>query len=200
MTTSFSRKFNALRNERKLSIREIAVMTGATIKEVKKWTKGTKIPTETRVRSALEGLLGEDISKEFSIINDDIAKRRVQEDSVFSLDETIFKERWNSIGRFKEKILPGRSKQKNNPTDYIKIETSDEAITREAILNIQSEHLKEEVGLITEEPYINDPNQIVVYWKRNIKTFLLLLVFLAIGIRSFNIFWENASLFIDKLI
>ena len=200
MTSSFSSKFNALRNERKLSIREIAVMTGASTREVKKWTKGTSLPSETRIRSALEGLLGEDISKEFSIINDDIDKRSVQEDSVFSLDETIFKERRNSIGRFKEKLLPGRSKQKNNPTDYIKIKTSEEVATREAILNIQSEHLKEDVVLITEEPYINDPNQIVVYWKRNIKTFLLLILFLAIGIRSFNIFWENASLFIDKLI
>jgi len=200
MKSSFSSKFNALRKKRKLSVREIAVMTGASTKEVKKWEKGTSLPSDTRVMSALEGLLGEDISKEFSEINDDISKSSVQEYSVFSLDESIFKERRNSIGRLKEKLFPGRLKKKNNPTDYIKIETSEEVVTTEAILTVQPEHLNEEGSLTTEEPYINDPNQIVVYWKRNTKTFLLLILFLAICVRSFNMFWENISSFIDNMI
>jgi len=200
MKSSFSSKFNALRKKRKLSVREIAVMTGASTKEVKKWEKGTSLPSDTRVRSALEGLLGEDISKEFSVINDDISKSSVQEYSVFSLDESIFKERRNSIGRLKEKLFPRRLKKKNNPTDYIKIETSEEVVTTEAILTVQPEHLNEEGSLTTEEPYINDPNQIVVYWKRNTKTFLLLILFLAICVRSFNMFWENISSFIDSMI
>ena len=200
MKSSFSSKFNALRKKRKLSVREISVMTGASTKEVKKWEKGTSLPSDTRVRSALEGLLGEDISKEFSVINDDISKSSVQEYSVFSLDESIFKERRNSIGRLKEKLFPRRLKKKNNPTDYIKIETSEEVVTTEAILTVQPEHLNEEGSLTTEEPYINDPNQIVVYWKRNTKTFLLLILFLAICVRSFNMFWENISSFIDSMI
>ena len=199
MKSSFSSKFNALRKKRKLSVREIAVMTGASTKEVKKWEKGTSLPSDTRVIGALEGLLGEDISKEFSEINDDISKSSVQEYSAFSLDESIFKERRNSIGRLKEKLFPGRLKKKNNPTDYIKIETSEEVVTTEAILTVQPEHLNEEGSLTTEEPYINDPNQIVVYWKRNTKTFLLLILFLAICVRSFNMFWENISSFIDNM-
>jgi len=200
MKSNFSSKFNALRKKRKLSVREVAVMTGTSIKEVKKWQKGTSLPSDIRVMSALEGLLGEDISKEFSIVNDEISKSSDKEHSVFSLDESIFKERRNRIGRFKEKLLPERAKQKNNPTDYIKIETSEEEVSTEAILTTQTEDLNKEINLTTEEPYINNPDQIVVYWKRNIKTFLLLILFLLIGIRSFNMFWENVSLFIDNLI
>lgn len=200
MKSNFSSKFNALRKKRKLSVREIAVMTGTTTKEVKKWEKGTSLPSDTRVMSALEGLLGEDISKEFSVINDEISKSSDQEHSVFSLDESIFKERRNSIGRFKEKILPKRAKQKNNPTDYIKIETSEEVVDTDAILTVQTEDLNKEINSTIEAPYINDPEQIIVYWKRNIKTFVLLILFLVIGIRSFNMFWKNASLFIDNLI
>ena len=39
MKSSFSIKFNTLRKERKLSIREIALMTGVSTREVKKWEK-----------------------------------------------------------------------------------------------------------------------------------------------------------------
>ena len=58
---------------------------------------------------------------------------------------------------------------------------------------------QEEIGVL-EFPYINDPDQIMIYWKRNFKTLLILLLFLMIGFRSLSMFWENITLFIDNLI
>ena len=64
----------------------------------------------------------------------------------------------------------------------------------------QSLETETEENIPMEYPYINDPKQIVIYWKRNIKTFLVLLVILVIGIRSLSMFWVNISIFIDNLI
>ena len=72
MTSNFSSKFTTLRKERKLSIRDISLMTGVSTKEVKKWEKGTAIPNGSRIASALEGLLGEDICKDFSFMEDQV--------------------------------------------------------------------------------------------------------------------------------
>ena len=200
MKSSFSIKFNTLRKDRKLSIREIALMTGVTPREVKKWEKGASLPSDTRVMEALVGLLGEEISKEFSTIEKDIVHEKVLDQSIFSLDESIFKERRNLVGRVKERILPKRIPQKNQPTDFIKTEPPEKVITDSQIENIESLEAEPGENISMEYPYINDPQQIVIYWKRNIKTFLVLLVILFIGARSFSMFWVNISIFIDNLI
>ena len=200
MKSSFSIKFNTLRKDRKLSIREIALMTGVTPREVKKWEKGASLPSDTRVMEALVGLLGEEISREFSTIEKDIVHEKVLDQSIFSLDESIFKERRNLVGRVKERILPKRIQQKNQPTDFIKTEPTEKVITDSQIDNVGSLEVEPEEDISMEYPYINDPQQIVTYWKRNIKTFLVLLVILFIGARSLSMFWVNISIFIDNLI
>ncbi len=200
MKSSFSIKFNTLRKDRKLSIREVALMTGVTPREVKKWEKGVSLPSDTRVMEALEGLLGEEISREFSTIEKDIVDEKVLDQSIFSLDESIFKERRNLVGRVKERILPKRIQQKNQPTDFIKTEPTEKVITDSQIDNVGSLEVEPEEDISMEYPYINDPQQIVIYWKRNIKTFLVLLVILFIGGRSLSMFWVNISIFIDNLI
>ena len=210
MTSSFSSKFITLRKERKLSIRDISLMTGVSTKEVKKWEKGSALPNGTRVVRALEGLLGENICKDFSIIDEHAIDDNLEVEPLFSVDETIFKERRNMLGRLKEKFIPARIVQQRNSTDYIKIEPSEEIHSAwgsfESIVNtgpIKSindlDVEQEEIGVL-EFPYINDPDQIMIYWKRNFKTFLILLLFLMIGFRSLSMFWENITLFIDNLI
>ena len=200
MTSNFSSKFTTLRKERKLSIRDISLMTGVSIKEVKKWEKGTALPNGTRVVSALEGLLGEDICKDFSIMEDQAIGGNLQNEPLFSVDETIFKERKNRVGRLREKIFPERTKQHKNPTDYIKIEPSEQIVNTGPISSVGDIDVVQEESVTFEYPYINDPDQIIIYWKRNIKTFLILLILLIVGFRSFNMFWENITLFIDNLI
>ena len=200
MNSSFSIKFNTLRKERKLSIREVALMTGVSTREVKKWEKGSSLPADTRVMEALVGLLGEEISREFSTIEKKTLHEARVDQSLFSLDESIFKERRNLVGRVKERILPKRSQPKKQPTDFIKIEPTQEAIADSKINSVSSLETEAEENIPMEYPYINDPKQIVIYWKRNIKTFLVLLVILVIGIRSLSMFWVNISIFIDNLI
>ena len=200
MKSSFSIKFNTLRKERKLSIREVALMTGVSTREVKKWEKGSSLPADTRVMEALVGLLGEEISREFSTIEKKILHEERVDQSLFSLDESIFKERRNIVGRLKERIVPKRSQSKTQPTDFIKIEPTEEAISDSKMNSVSSLEKETEEHIPMEYPYINDPQQIVIYWKRNIKTFLVLLVILIIGIRSLSMFWVNLSIFIDNLI
>ena len=200
MTSSFSSKFITLRKERKLSIRDISLMTGVSTKEVKKWEKGTALPNGTRVVRALEGLLGENICKDFSIIDEHAINDNLEVEPLFSVDETIFKERKNRIGRLKEKFFPARIVQQRNSTDYIKIEPSEEIVNTGPIKSINDLDVEQEEIGVLEFPYINDPDQIMIYWKRNFKTFLILLLFLMIGFRSLSMFWENITLFIDNLI
>ena len=88
MKSSFSIKFNTLRKERKLSIREVALMTGVSTREVKKWEKGSSLPADTRVMEALVGLLGEEISREFSTIEKKTLHEERVDQSLFSLDES----------------------------------------------------------------------------------------------------------------
>jgi len=200
MTSNFSSKFTTLRKERKLSIKDISLMTGVSTKEVKKWEKGTSLPNGTRVVSALEGLLGEDICKDFSIMDDQVMEANLRIEPLFSVDESIFKERKNRIGRIKEKIFPERIKQQKNSTDFIKIEPSEEIVTTGPITSVTDIDVAQEESVTLESPYINDPDQIMTYWKRNIKTFLILLLFVIVGFRSLYMFWENITLFIDNLI
>ena len=200
MTSNFSSKFTTLRKERKLSIKDISLMTGVSTKEVKKWEKGTSLPNGTRVVSALEGLLGEDICKDFSIMDDQAREANLRVEPLFSVDESIFKERKNRIGRIKEKIFPERIKQQKNSTDFIKIEPSEEIVTTGPITSVTDIDVAQEESVTLESPYINDPDQIMTYWKRNIKTFLILLLFVIVGFRSLYMFWENITLFIDNLI
>ena len=200
MTSSFSTKFITLRKERKLSIRDISLMTGVSTKEVKKWEKGTALPNGTRVVRALEGLLGENICKDFSIIDEHAIDDNLEVEPLFSVDETIFKERRNMLGRLKEKFIPARIVQQRNSTDYIKIEPSEEIVNTGPIKSINDLDVEQEEIGVLEFPYINDPDQIMIYWKRNFKTLLILLLFLMIGFRSLSMFWENITLFIDNLI
>ena len=75
MKSSFSAKFNSLRKERKLSVRDISLMTGVPLREVKKWDKGSSLPNDSRVMKALEGLLGEDITRDLSTIDKEVIQK-----------------------------------------------------------------------------------------------------------------------------
>lgn len=200
MKSSFSVKFKSLRKERKLSLRDISLMTGVPVREVRKWEKGSSLPNDSRVTKALEGLLGEDISKNFSTIDKKPTQNERIDQNLFSLDESIFKERRNVFGRLKEKIFPNtRTQERKQPTDYIKVEPFEEVPT-EAQVNQTLIIDSREEDLLIEYPYINDPHQITTYWKRNAKTFMVLIFILIIGMRSLSMFWENLTLFLNNLI
>ncbi len=200
MKSSFSAKFNSLRKERKLSVRDISLMTGVPLREVKKWDKGSSLPNDSRVMKALEGLLGEDITRDFSTIDKEVIQKERIDQNLFSLDDSIFKERRNVFGKLKEKIFPNtRTQERKQPTDYIKVEPFEEVPT-EAQVNQALIIESSEEDLLIEYPYINDPHQIVTYWKRNAKTFMVLVFILVIGMRSLSMFWETLTLFINNLI
>ena len=50
---NFSINFVKLREERGLSIKQVASFTGATTKDVKKWESGTSLPTDTKIIAAI---------------------------------------------------------------------------------------------------------------------------------------------------
>ena len=84
---NFSTNFVKLREERGLSIKQVASFTGATTKDVKKWESGTSLPTDTKIIAALEGLLGKEISQtlesnDFKPIK---TSEKIIEDSLFTI-------------------------------------------------------------------------------------------------------------------
>ena len=96
------------------------------------------MPADTRGMEALVGLLGEEISRECSTIEKKTLHEARVDQSLFSLDESIFKERRNMVGRVKERILPKRSQPKKQPTDFIKTEPTEEAIADSKINSVSS--------------------------------------------------------------
>ena len=87
---NFSSIFLKLREQRGLSIKQIASFTGASTKDVKKWEEGTSLPTDQKIVAALEGLLGKDISntlenKEFKVPN---RSEKIIEESLFPVSYT----------------------------------------------------------------------------------------------------------------
>ena len=97
MVNEFSNKFKELRLNRNLSIKEVSLLTGVPLKEVKQWERGQKVPNTSRVMHALEGLLGEEINKELPLIEDPLKTKQVEEQTDFIFDEIRYKERKNRI-------------------------------------------------------------------------------------------------------
>ena len=86
---NFSSIFTKLREERGLSIKQVASFTGTSTKDVKKWERGTSLPTDTKVIAALEGILGKEISQTLEDNSFNILKNseKVIEDSLFKIDK-----------------------------------------------------------------------------------------------------------------
>ena len=86
---NFSSIFTKLREERGLSIKQVASFTGTSTKDVKKWEQGTSLPTDTKVIAALEGILGKEISQTLEDNSFKILKNseKVIEDSLFKIDK-----------------------------------------------------------------------------------------------------------------
>ena len=86
---NFSTNFVKLREERGLSIKQVASFTGATTKDVKKWESGTSLPTDTKIIAALEGLLGKEISQTLESYDFKPIKtsEKIIEDSLFTIDK-----------------------------------------------------------------------------------------------------------------
>ena len=114
---NFSTNFVKLREERGLSIKQVASFTGATTKDVKKWESGTSLPTDTKIIAALEGLLGKEISQtlesnDFKPIK---TSEKIIEDSLFTIDKEKNVDLKSGIfNRFKS---DKEKKQKNTTSD-----------------------------------------------------------------------------------
>ena len=200
MENEFSNKFKELRLNRNLSIKEVSLLTGVPLKEVKQWERGQKVPNTSRVMHALEGLLGEEINKELPLIEDPLKTKQVEEQTDFIFDEIRYKERKNRINRIKDKVVkPRQTNSVTSPTNFIKIKPSEESTPEDtSTIETNDFDLSFDEDYI-ERPYIYDPNQIAFYWTRNGKTIIILLLLLIIAARSFSLFWSNLTLFLSLI-
>jgi transcriptional regulator with XRE-family HTH domain len=162
---NFSSIFVKLREQRGLSIKQIASFTGASTKDVKKWEAGTSLPTDQKIVAALEGLLGKDISNtlennEFKVPN---RSEKIIEESLFQVDkEKNIDLKSGIFNRFKSDI---EKKQKRRTSEMNVFDIySDKSIEQEnKVLNY--EDLYE--NALEEQPYIRDPKTaIILFFKK----------------------------------
>ena len=195
---NFSSIFVKLREQRGLSIKQIASFTGASTKDVKKWEEGTSLPTDQKIVAALEGLLGKDISNtlennEFKVPN---RSEKNIEESLFQVDkEKNIDLKSGIFNRFKSDI---EKKQKRRTSEMNVFDIySDKSIEQEnKVLNY--EDLYE--NALEEQPYIRDPKQLSFYFSRNMKTFISISVLLFIAMKAFQMFLNSFNLFIENLL
>ena len=195
---NFSSIFVKLREQRGLSIKQIASFTGASTKDVKKWEEGTSLPTDQKIVAALEGLLGKDISntlenKKFKVPN---RSEKIIEESLFQVDkEKNIDLKSGIFNRFKSDI---EKKQKRRTSEMNVFDIySDKSIEQEdKVLNY--EDLYE--NALEEQPYIRDPKQLSFYFSRNMKTFISISVLLFIAMKAFQMFLNSFNLFIENLL
>ena len=173
---NFSTNFVKLREERGLSIKQVASFTGATTKDVKKWESGTSLPTDTKIIAALEGLLGKEISQtlesnDFKPIK---TSEKIIEDSLFTIDKEKNVDLKSGIFVYSDKEVIDDDKK------------------------IDFDELYE--NALEERPYIADPKQLSFYFSRNIKTFISVSILLYIAVKAFQMFLNSFNLFIDNLL
>tara|TARA_Y100001970_G_scaffold201524_1_gene245234 strand:+ start:54 stop:647 length:594 start_codon:yes stop_codon:yes gene_type:complete len=195
---NFSNLFNRLKEERGLSNKQIASFTGATLKEVKRWESGVGVPTEKRIIAALEGILGDEISKGIKnlTIKENTNRSPLIEDSVFEVDKA--KQKNTSSGFLNRFRREKEKKRMNTQTEIYTYENlleveelTDKEIDKSAILYEDA---------IQEEPYINDPKQIAFYITRNFKATIWVILFIYFSIKGFELFWDSLKGLINNLL
>ena len=195
---NFSSVFTKLREERGLSIKQVASFTGTSTKDVKKWEQGTSLPTDTKVIAALEGILGKEISQTLEDNSFNILKNseKVIEDSLFKIDkEKDVNLKSGIFNRFKSE----KEKKQRKATSEINvfdIYEDKEMVNDEN--KVDYEALYE--NALEEKPYISDPKQLTFYFSRNIKTFLSVTVLLYVAIKAFQMFINSFNLFLENLL
>ena len=195
---NFSSIFTKLREERGLSIKQVASFTGTSTKDVKKWEQGTSLPTDTKVIAALEGILGKEISQTLEDNSFNILKNseKVIEDSLFKIDkEKDVNLKSGIFNRFKSE----KEKKQRKATSEINVFDiyEDKEIVNDEN-KVDYEVLYE--NALEEKPYISDPKQLTFYFSRNIKTFLSVTVLLYVAIKAFQMFINSFNLFLENLL
>ncbi len=195
---NFSSIFTKLREERGLSIKQVASFTGTSTKDVKKWEQGTSLPTDTKVIAALEGILGKEISQTLEDNSFNILKNseKVIEDSIFKIDkEKDVNLKSGIFNRFKSE----KEKKQRKATSEINVfDIYEDKETVNDENKVDYEVLYE--NALEEKPYISDPKQLTFYFSRNIKTFLSVTVLLYVGIKAFQMFITSFNLFLENLL
>ena len=195
---NFSTNFVKLREERGLSIKQVASFTGATTKDVKKWESGTSLPTDTKIIAALEGLLGKEISQTLEINDFKPIKtsEKIIEDSLFTIDKEKNVDLKSGIfNRFKS---DKEKKQKNTTSEMNVFDVYSDKEVIDDDKKIDFDELYE--NALEERPYIGDPKQLSFYFSRNIKTFISVSILLYIAVKAFQMFLNSFNLFIDNLL
>ena len=195
---NFSSIFIRLREQRGLSIKQIASFTGASTKDVKKWEAGTSLPTDQKIVAALEGLLGKDISNTLESNEIKLPNRseKMIEESLFKVDkEKNIDLKSGIFNRFKSDV---EKKQKKRTSEMNVFDIySDKSLEQEEKVS-NYEDLYE--NALEEQPYIEDPKQLSFYFSRNIKTFISISVLLFIATKAFQMFLNSFNLFIENLL
>ena len=195
---NFSSIFTRLREQRGLSIKQIASSTGASTKDVKKWEAGTSLPTDQKIVAALEGLLGKDISNTLESNEIKLPNRseKMIEESLFKVDkEKNIDLKSGIFNRFKSDV---EKKQKKRTSEMNVFDIySDKSLEEEEKVS-NYEDLYE--NALEEQPYIEDPKQLSFYFSRNIKTFISISVLLFIATKAFQMFLNSFNLFIENLL
>ena len=195
---NFSSIFTRLREQRGLSIKQIAAFTGASTKDVKKWEAGTSLPTDQKIVAALEGLLGKDISNTLESNEIKLPNRseKMIEESLFKVDkEKNIDLKSGIFNRFKSDV---EKKQKRRTSEMNVFDIySDKSLEQEEKVS-NYEDLYE--NALEEQPYIEDPKQLSFYFSRNIKTFISISVLLFIATKAFQMFLNSFNLFIENLL
>ena len=195
---NFSSIFTRLREQRGLSIKQIASSTGASTKDVKKWEAGTSLPTDQKIVAALEGLLGKDISNTLESNEIKLPNRseKMIEESLFKVDkEKNIDLKSGIFNRFKSDV---EKKQKRRTSEMNVFDIySDKSLEEEEKVS-NYEDLYE--NALEEQPYIEDPKQLSFYFSRNIKTFVSISVLLFIALKAFQMFLNSFNLFIENLL
>ena len=190
--------FTRLREQRGLSIKQIASFTGAITKDVKKWEAGTSLPTDQKIVAALEGLLGKDISNTLESNEIKLPNRseKMIEESLFKVDkEKNIDLKSGIFNRFKSDV---EKKQKRRTSEMNVFDIySDKSLEQEEKVS-NYEDLYE--NALEEQPYIEDPKQLSFYFSRNIKTFISISVLLFIATKAFQMFLNSFNLFIENLL
>ena len=196
---NFSTVFARLKDERGLSNKQIASFTGASLKDIKKWDSGARVPTDKRIIAALEGILGNEISSAIgSIPEPETFKKQVfnVENAIFEVDKR--QEHNISSGflnRFRSSV---EKKRRNTQTEMFTYEDMSQ-IEEEEVGDLElSENIYE--SALEESPYINDPNQLSFYFSRNLKSVVGTLFFIYLAYEGMQLFWDSFKLLIDNLL
>ena len=152
---NFSSIFTRLREQRGLSIKQIASITGASTKDVKKWEAGTSLPTDQKIVAALEGLLGKDISNTLESNEIKLPNRseKMIEESLFKVDKEKNIDLKSGIFNRIKSDVEKKQKRRTSEMNVFDIYSDKSLEQEEKVSNY--EDLYE--NALEEQPYIEDP-------------------------------------------